>query len=109
MSQARVLAGSPAEATGRPTAPQHTDRDVTDSFEDRYSRQTAFPSIGRDGQARIQASAALLVGVGALGSHLASHLVRAGIGRLILVDRDVVEASNLQRQLLFDEAAAEAS
>lgn len=68
----------------------------------RYSRQVRFASFGREGQRRLASAHALLVGVGALGTHLASHLIRAGIGRLTLVDRDVVDASNLQRQILFD-------
>jgi molybdopterin/thiamine biosynthesis adenylyltransferase len=68
----------------------------------RYSRQVRFAAFGREGQRRLASSHALLVGVGALGTHLAAHLVRAGIGRLTLVDRDVVDASNLQRQVLFD-------
>ncbi len=82
---------------------------MTDSLEDRYSRQAAFPAIGHDGQGRIQKSSAVLIGVGALGTHLASHLVRAGIGKLTIIDRDIVEASNLQRQLLYDEADAHAA
>lgn len=74
----------------------------------RYSRQVRFAAFGREGQRRLAQAHALLVGVGALGTHLAAHLVRAGIGRLTLVDRDVVDASNLQRQILFDaEDAAE--
>ncbi len=68
----------------------------------RYSRQVRFAPFGRDGQRRLSEAHALLVGVGALGTHIATHLVRAGLGRLTLVDRDVVDASNLQRQVLFD-------
>jgi adenylyltransferase/sulfurtransferase len=74
----------------------------------RYARQVRFAPFGREGQARLGRSHVLLVGVGALGTHTASHLVRAGLGRLTLVDRDVVERSNLQRQVLFDEADAAA-
>lgn len=70
---------------------------------DRYSRQVLFPGIGEVGQARLGAAHALLVGCGALGTVLANVLVRAGVGRLTIVDRDYVELSNLQRQVLFDE------
>ncbi|MBI1370420.1 MAG: thiazole biosynthesis adenylyltransferase ThiF [Planctomycetes bacterium] len=62
--------------------------------------------IGEAGQARLRAASALLVGCGALGSTLAELLVRAGIGRLVLVDRDLVELTNLQRQTLYDESDA---
>ena len=70
---------------------------------DRYSRQTIFPGIGRAGQARLLASRVTLIGCGALGTVLANVLVRAGVGTLRIVDRDYVEVSNLQRQVLFDE------
>ena len=69
----------------------------------RYSRQVLFEEIGAEGQARLMASKAVLVGCGALGTVQASLLVRAGIGTLRIVDRDFVEESNLQRQILFDE------
>lgn len=76
---------------------------------DRYSRQTRFPGIGEAGQAKIAASHVTLVGCGALGTVHAELLARAGVGTLRIVDRDYVEESNLQRQLLFGEAdAAEA-
>ncbi len=69
----------------------------------RYSRQILFSGIGNDGQARITASRVALVGCGALGAVQASLLVRAGVGTLRIIDRDFVEESNLQRQILFDE------
>jgi molybdopterin-synthase adenylyltransferase len=69
----------------------------------RYSRQILFGGIGREGQARIMASRAVLVGCGALGTVQASLLVRAGVGTVRIIDRDFVEESNLQRQILFDE------
>jgi adenylyltransferase/sulfurtransferase len=72
----------------------------------RYSRQELFAGLGRDGQARIRAARVLVVGAGALGSTLAEMMVRAGVAELRLVDRDYVEASNLQRQSLYDEADA---
>src|SRR5687767_12555019 len=73
---------------------------------DRYHRQTLLPQIGRAGQARLAASRVLLVGCGALGTVIAEQLVRAGVGWLRIVDRDIVELSNLQRQTLFDESDA---
>jgi adenylyltransferase/sulfurtransferase len=69
----------------------------------RYDRQMRYPPLGVEGQQRLSAASVLLCGCGALGSALASTLVRAGIGRLRLVDRDFLETSNLQRQSLFDE------
>ncbi len=69
----------------------------------RYSRQTLFEGIGPEGQARLIASRVALVGCGALGTVQASLLVRAGVGALRIIDRDFVEESNLQRQILFDE------
>jgi bacteriocin biosynthesis cyclodehydratase domain-containing protein len=73
---------------------------------ERYSRQILFVGIGEEGQERILASSAVLVGCGALGTVLAGLLVRAGVGRLRIIDRDFVEASNLQRQTLFEESDA---
>ena len=74
---------------------------------ERYSRQILFGPIGEEGQERLRHSSAAIIGCGALGSALASLLVRAGIGRLRIVDRDFVEPSNLQRQTLFEEADAQ--
>lgn len=69
----------------------------------RYSRQILFERIGPEGQAKLRQGRALLVGCGALGSVLANHLVRAGIGFLRICDRDFLEIDNLQRQALYDE------
>jgi adenylyltransferase/sulfurtransferase len=76
------------------------------SCEDRYSRQILFAGIGTEGQRKLGASSVVVVGCGATGSALSSLLARAGVGRLRIIDRDYVETSNLQRQLLFDEADA---
>lgn len=73
---------------------------------DRYQRQFLLPQIGTAGQHRLARSRVLLVGCGALGSVIADQLVRAGVGMLRLADRDVVELTNLQRQVLFDEQDA---
>jgi adenylyltransferase/sulfurtransferase len=75
---------------------------------DRYARQIRFDGIGGEGQARLAATRVALIGAGALGTHIADTLVRAGIGFLRIVDRDVPDLSNLQRQILFDEADIEA-
>lgn len=70
---------------------------------DRYVRQTILPEIGEKGQQALSRSTVALVGLGALGTVGAGLLARAGVGHLRLVDRDVVELNNLQRQVLFDE------
>src|SRR5438067_15833 len=70
---------------------------------DRYSRQMRFYGIGQEGQRRLVESHVTLCGCGALGTVLANALVRAGVGHLRLIDRDFIETSNLQRQVLFDE------
>src|SRR3954471_18391449 len=74
--------------------------------EERYSRQILFKGIGAEGQARLAKARVAIVGCGATGSALASLLARAGVGRLRIIDRDYVEPSNLQRQVLFDEQDA---
>jgi adenylyltransferase/sulfurtransferase len=73
---------------------------------ERYSRQILFSGIGAEGQQRLIGSRALIIGCGALGSAQAEALARAGVGRLRIVDRDFVEASNLQRQTMFTERDA---
>jgi adenylyltransferase/sulfurtransferase len=73
---------------------------------ERYSRQILFDKIGEAGQARLARSSAVIIGCGALGAIQAETLARAGVGRLVLVDRDFVEESNLQRQIMFEEADA---
>jgi len=71
--------------------------------ENRYSRQVLLPEIGAVGQKALGKSYAVVVGCGALGTHALSFLVRAGVGKVKVVDRDIVEESNLQRQTLFSE------
>jgi molybdopterin-synthase adenylyltransferase len=79
---------------------------VTPSSDDKYSRQVLFPGIGSVGQERLLASRAVIVGCGGIGAATANLLVRAGVGRVRILDRDFVEPSNLQRQLLFEESDA---
>jgi adenylyltransferase/sulfurtransferase len=79
---------------------------VNPPAEGRYSRQTLYAPIGEAGQERLRAARVLLAGCGGLGAESASLLARAGVGRLRIVDRDIVELTNLQRQALFDEADA---
>lgn len=69
----------------------------------RYARQIRFSPVGTSGQERLSASSVAVVGMGALGCVIASHLVRSGVGEVRLIDRDIVEWSNLQRQLLYNE------
>src|ERR1700690_1491766 len=66
----------------------------------RYSRHLIMPEVGMDGQKRLKASSILLIGAGGLGSPLGLYLGAAGIGRIGIVDFDVVDYSNLQRQVL---------
>jgi molybdopterin/thiamine biosynthesis adenylyltransferase len=73
---------------------------------ERYSRQVLFSGIGAEGQRRLNDSRALIIGCGALGSAQAEALARAGVGKLRIIDRDFVEASNLQRQTMFTEPDA---
>lgn len=74
---------------------------------EKYSRQILFAGIGEAGQQKLVRASAVLVGCGAMGTAVANLLVRAGVGRLRIVDRDFVEPSNLQRQTLFEEADAQ--
>lgn len=73
---------------------------------ERYSRQVLFKPIGEQGQEEIRKKHAVIVGIGALGTHTSETLARAGVRKLTIIDRDYVELSNLQRQHLFTEADA---
>ncbi len=79
---------------------------VTHPLHEKYSRQMLFAGIGAEGQERLRASRAVIVGCGAIGAAAANLLVRAGVGHLRILDRDFVEPSNLQRQTLFEESDA---
>ncbi len=76
---------------------------MNQTFFEKYSRQILFAPIGEAGQCRLSSCSAVLVGCGAIGAAAANLLVRAGVGRVRILDRDFVEPSNLQRQILFDE------
>lgn len=82
--------------------PVPPDPEVPEST-DRYSRQVLFAGIGAAGQQRLAQARVAVIGLGATGSATAGLLARAGVGHLTLIDRDYVEFSNLQRQVLFDE------
>src|SRR5580700_2246096 len=81
----------PARARGASLSPQEVQR---------YSRHLIMPEVATEGQKRLKASSVLLIGAGGLGSPLSLYLAAAGIGRIGLVDFDVVDFSNLQRQVL---------
>lgn len=81
---------------------QPTNNDSTHDLT-RYHRQIIFPGFGKEGQERLLASKAVIVGCGATGTALSNLLVRAGVGYVRIIDRDYIELNNLQRQILFDE------
>jgi molybdopterin-synthase adenylyltransferase len=72
-------------------------------MKNRYSRQEVLSQFGKEGQKRLLNSKVAVIGCGALGTHIADNLARAGIGHIRIIDRDVVELNNLQRQTMFDE------
>ncbi len=78
---------------------------MTEQLE-RYVRQMVFPDMGEEGQHKLLTASVAIIGCGGLGSHIANNLVRAGVGRLKIADRDHVELNNLQRQILFYEQDA---
>src|SRR5580704_14469267 len=80
--------------------PMETPPQLTDAQRDRYSRHILLPEVGEAGQAKLLKSKVLLLGAGGLGSPAALYLAAAGVGTLGIVDADVVDASNLQRQIL---------
>ena len=95
-SQAPVAADVDPDTVGPAPALPISDRE-------RYSRQVLFAGIGESGQQYLRRARVAIVGVGATGAATAGLLARAGVGHLTLIDRDFVEPSNLQRQMLFDE------
>lgn len=77
--------------------------DTSSLKSERYARQLLFAPIGSEGQQRLSKASAVIVGCGALGTVSASILCRGGVGYVRIIDRDVVDESNLQRQMLFTE------
>ena len=90
-------------AEGLPT--MFPDTGIDADFAERYSRHLRLPQVGVEGQKRLEAAHVLLVGAGGLGSPAAYYLAAAGVGYLRIADDDVVDRSNLQRQILHTEAA----
>jgi adenylyltransferase/sulfurtransferase len=98
---------TPARSKAGPAAPKDVEADLQVRLPDlsqeeisRYSRHLIMPEVGMDGQRRLKAGSVLCIGAGGLGSPAAMYLAAAGIGRIGIVDFDVVDYSNLQRQLL---------
>lgn len=91
-----IAGGGPESARDDLPTPELTQREIL-----RYSRHLIMPEVGMDGQRKLKAAKVLLVGSGGLGSPLGLYLAAAGVGTLGVVDFDVVDESNLQRQVLY--------
>src|SRR5579862_9163055 len=91
---------SPTTALDRSLAGRAATTTLSPDETRRYSRHLIMPEVGMEGQKRLKASSVLLIGAGGLGSPLGLYLAAAGVGRIGLVDFDVVDFSNLQRQVM---------
>jgi molybdopterin/thiamine biosynthesis adenylyltransferase/rhodanese-related sulfurtransferase len=91
-------------ADGLPLTRPETDVEIDHDFHDRYSRHLLLPEIGMRGQRRLELARVLMIGAGGLGSPAAFYLAAAGVGHLRIADDDVVDRSNLQRQILHADA-----
>jgi len=87
----------------KPVTPINVAPGTTAIGQDRYARQVRFSPVGEKGQQLLAVGRAAVVGMGALGSVIAQHLVRSGVGYVRIIDRDIIEWSNLQRQMLYTE------
>ena len=98
-------AGTAATRAVPPVALNGHDASLSHEEIRRYSRHLIVPEVGIDGQKKLKSSSVLLIGAGGLGSPLALYLAAAGVGRIGIVDFDVVDESNLQRQVIHDTAS----
>ena len=90
-------------AWARAGMPVHVQKFLTMDQMDRYSRHLILPEVGEEGQLKLMNSRVLMIGAGGLGSPSAYYLAAAGVGTLGIIDADVVDKSNLQRQILHSE------
>jgi len=94
-----IAGGATTEAEMAPTLPSLSNEEIA-----RYSRHLIMPEVGMEGQRKLKAASVLMIGTGGLGAPVGMYLAAAGVGRIGIVDFDVVEASNLQRQIIHGTA-----
>jgi len=101
ITEGDVISIVPSVAGGNNIVDSTTEVDLSSEEIRRYSRHILMPELGVEGQKKLKQASVLLVGLGGLGSPLAMYLAAAGIGRIGLVDHDVVDDTNLQRQIIY--------